>query len=182
MIRRHETPRGRKKGYIYIYIYIHIYLLLLLLSIYLYIYIYIIYISIYMCIYVYTPFDSTAHFDSTFTELCEIMGDRPTRRGFCDGVISVVSLIDRVFMNLLPSELLSRNAGVCVWDDLNNVDILSDHSPVLFNLGRVAKGGVNKGEVPRWVADRSDFPDIVGEQFERSMTCLVEDPFDRLHR
>ena len=55
----------------------------------------------------------SAHFDSTFTEMCEIMVDRPTRRGFNNGVISVVSRIDRVFMNPLPSELLSRNAGVC---------------------------------------------------------------------
>ena len=56
----------------------------------------------------------SAHFDSTFAELCEIMGDRPTRMGFNDGVISVVSRIDRVFMNLLPGELPSRNAGVCM--------------------------------------------------------------------
>ena len=92
-----------------------------------------------------TPTDEgiSAHFDNTFTELCEIMGDRPTRRGFCDGVISVVPWIGRAFMNLLPSELLSRNAGACVLDDLNNVDLLSDHSPVLFGLGRVAKNGVN---------------------------------------
>ena len=40
----------------------------------------------------------------------------------------------------------------------------------------------NRGEVLRWVADRSDFLDIVGEQFERSMTCLVEEPFDKLLR
>ena len=85
-------------------------------------------------------------------------------------------------MNPLPSELLSRSAGVCVLDDLNNVDLLSDHSPVFVSLGRVAKGGVNRGGVPRWVADRSDFPGIVGEQFGRSMTGLVEEPFDRLHR
>ena len=38
----------------------------------------------------------SAPFKSTFTELCEITGDRPTRRGFNDGVISVVSRIDRV--------------------------------------------------------------------------------------
>ena len=85
-------------------------------------------------------------------------------------------------MNPLPSELLSRNAGVCVLDDLNNVDLLSDHSPVLFSLGRVAKSCGNRGGVPRWVADRSDFLDIVSGQFERSMTCLVEEPFDRLQR
>ena len=66
----------------------------------------------------------SAHFVNTFTELCEIMGDRPTRRGFVDGALSVVSRIDRVFMNLLPSELLSRNAGVCVLDDLYNADLL----------------------------------------------------------
>ena len=41
---------------------------------------------------------------------------------------------------------------------------------------------IRMGGVPRSVADRSDFPDIVGEQFERSMTCLVEEPFDRPHR
>ena len=124
----------------------------------------------------------SAHFDNTLTELCEVMGDRPTRRGFIDGVLSVVSRIDRVFMNLLPSELLSRNAGVCVLDDLDNVDLLTGHYPVLFSLGRVAKSGGNLGGVLRWVADRSGFPDIVGEQFERSMTCLVEEPFGRLHR
>ena len=122
----------------------------------------------------------SAHFDNI--ELCEIMGDRPRRRGFCDGVTSVVSRIDRVFMNLLPGELLSRNAGVCVLDDLNNVDLLSDHSPVLFSLGRVAESGVDMGGVPRWVADRSGFLDIVGEQFERGMASFVEEPFDRLHR
>ena len=124
----------------------------------------------------------SAHVDNTFTELCEVMGDRPTRRGFVDGVLSVVSRIDRVFMNLLPNELLSRNAGVCVLDDLNNADLLSDRSPVLVSLGRVARNGRSLGGVPHWVADRDDFPDIVGEQFERSMTCLVEEPFDRLHR
>ena len=124
----------------------------------------------------------SAHFDSTFTELCEILGDRPTRRGFVDGVLSVVSRTDRVFMNLLPSELLSRSAGVCVLDDLNSADLLSDRSPVLFSLGRVAEKNGGGGGVPRWVADRSDFPDIVCEQFERSMTCLVEEPFDRLRR
>ena len=82
-------------------------------------------------------------------------------------------------MNLLPSELLSRSAGVCVLDDLNNADLLSDHSPVLF---RVAKNCGNRGGVPRCVADRSDFPDIVSGQFERSMTCLVEGLFDRLQK
>ena len=85
-------------------------------------------------------------------------------------------------MNLLPSELLSRSAGVCVLDDLGSADFLSDHSPVLSNLGRVAKKSGNSGGVPRWVADRSGFPDIVCEQFERSMTCLVGEPFDRLRR
>ena len=70
----------------------------------------------------------SAHFDSTFTELCEVMGDRPTRRGFNNGIISVASRIDRVFMNLVPSELLSRNAGVCVLDDLNNIDHFSFYS------------------------------------------------------
>ena len=124
----------------------------------------------------------SAHFDSTFTELCEIMGDRPTRRGFNDGVISVVSQIDRVFMNLLPSELLSRSAGVCVLDDLNNADLLSDHSPVYFYLGRVPKSSGSRGGVPRWVSDRFDFPDIVGEQFERNTISLVEEPFDKLVR
>ena len=90
------------------------------------------------------------------TELCEVIGDRPARRGF----ISVVCRIGRVFMNRLPSELLSRNAGVCVLGDLNNIDPLSDHSPVLFALGGVPKGGGSRGGVPRWVADRSDFPDL----------------------
>ena len=85
-------------------------------------------------------------------------------------------------MNFLPSELLSRNAGVCVLDDLNNVDLLSDHSPVLFSLGRVAKSCGNRGGVLRWVADRTGFPDIVNEQLGRSMTCLVEEPFGRLRR
>ena len=85
-------------------------------------------------------------------------------------------------MNLLLSGLLSRNAGVCVLDDLNNADLLSDHSPILFSLGGIAKSCGNRGGVPRWVADRSDFPDIVSEQFERSMTCLVGELFDRLQR
>ena len=67
-------------------------------------------------------------------------------------------------------------------DDLSNADLLSDHSPVLFSLGRVAKRNGGGGGVPRWVADRADFPDIVCEQFERSMACLVEEPFDRLRR
>ena len=124
----------------------------------------------------------SAHFDDTFDELCEIASDRPTRRGFVDGVLSVVSRIDRLFMNLLPSELLSRGAGVCVLDDLNCAELLSDHSPVLLSLGRVAGRGRGGGGVPRWVADRSDFPGIVHEQFERSMTCLVGEPFDRLRR
>ena len=83
----------------------------------------------------------SAHFDSTFAELCEFMGDRPTRRGFNNGVISVVSRIGQVFMSLLPSELLSRNAGVFVLDDLNDIDLLSDHSPVLLTLSRASKGG-----------------------------------------
>ena len=65
---------------------------------------------------------------------------------------------------------------------MNNVGLLSDHPPVLFSLGRVAWSGVNLGGVPRWVADRADFPDIVGGQFERSMICLVEEPFGKLHR
>ena len=87
----------------------------------------------------------SAHFDDTFNGLCEIASDRPTRRGFVDGVISVVSRIDRLFMNLLPSELLSRNAAVCVLDDLNCADLLSDHSPVLLSLGRVAARGSGGG-------------------------------------
>ena len=87
----------------------------------------------------------SAHFDDTFDELCEIASDRPTRRGFVDGVLSVVSRIDRLFMNLLPSELLSRSAGVCVLDDLNCADLLSDHSPVLLSLGRVAARGRSGG-------------------------------------
>ena len=29
----------------------------------------------------------SAHFDSAFTELCEIVGGRPTRRGFVDVVL-----------------------------------------------------------------------------------------------
>ena len=124
----------------------------------------------------------SAHFDDTFDELCGIAGDRATGRGFVNGVLSVVSRIDRLFMNLLPGELLSRGAGVCVLDDLNNAGLLSDHSPVLLSLGRVAAKGSGGGGVPRWIADRSDFPDIVSEQFERSMTCLVEEPFDRLQR
>ena len=124
----------------------------------------------------------SAHFDSTFTGLCEIMGDQPTRRGFVDGVLSVVSRIDRVFMNLLPSELLCRSAGVCVLDDLSSADLLSDHPPVFVSLGRVAKKSGGGGGVPRWVADRSDFIGIVCAQFERSMACLVEEPFDRLRR
>ena len=124
----------------------------------------------------------SAHFDCTFTELCEVMGDRPTRRGFVDGALSVVSRIDRVFMNLLPGELLSRGAGVCVLDDLSSADLLSDHSPVLLSFGRVAKRNGGGGGVLRWVADRSDFPDIVCGQFGRSMTCLVEEPFGRLRR
>ena len=102
-----------------------------------------------------------AHFDDTFDDLCEVASDRPTRRGFVDGVLSVVSRINRFFMNLLPSELLSRSAGVCVLDDLNNADLLSDHPPVLLCLGGVAARGGGGGGVPRWVADRSDFPDIV---------------------
>ena len=114
--------------------------------------------------------------------MCEILGDRPTRRGFNNGVICVVSRIDRVFMNLLPSELLSRNAWVCVLDDLSDVDLLSDHSPVLFSLGSVTKGAIGKGWVLRWVADRSGFLDIVSEQFGRSMTCLVDEPFGKLLR
>ena len=56
----------------------------------------------------------SVHFDSAFIELCEILGDRPTRRGFDNEVLSVVSRIDRVVMDFIPSELLSRNAGVCV--------------------------------------------------------------------
>ena len=56
----------------------------------------------------------SAHLKSTFNELCEIVGDRPTRRGYVDGVLSAVSRKDRVFMNLLPSELLSRSAGARV--------------------------------------------------------------------
>ena len=82
-------------------------------------------------------------------------------------------------MNLLPGGLLSRNAGVSVLDDLNDIDLLSDHSPICLTLGGVSRGGDNRGGVPRWVADRSDFLDIVGEQFERSMTCLVGEPFDK---
>lgn len=125
----------------------------------------------------------SAHFDSTFTELGEVLGGRPTRRGFNNRVISVVSRTDRVFMNLLPSELLSRIAGVCVLDDLNSVDLLCDHSPVFFcSLGGVSKGGKGKGGVLRWVAERLGFPGIVNEQFENSMTCLVEEPFDKLLR
>ena len=124
----------------------------------------------------------SAHFDNVFPELCEILGDRPTRRGFINGVLSVVSRIDRVFMNMLPSELLSRNASVCVLDDLNCIDLLSDHSPVLFSVGAVSRGGRCRGGVPGWVAERHDFPEHVSEQFERSMTCLVEEPFDRLRR
>jgi len=44
-------------------------------------------------------------------------------------------------MNLLPSELLNRNVGVCVLDDLDGVDLLSDHSPVLLSVGAVSRGG-----------------------------------------
>ena len=85
-------------------------------------------------------------------------------------------------MNLLPSELLSRSAGVCVLDDLDNVDLLSDHSLVFSNLGRMSRGGGGRGGVPRWVADRSDFPDFVSGQFERGMTCLIEEPSGKLLR
>ena len=46
----------------------------------------------------------------------------------------------------------------------------------------MSQGTGGRGGVPRWVADRSGFPDIVSGQFERSMTCLVEEPFDKLLR
>ena len=36
--------------------------------------------------------------------------------------------------------------------------------------------------MPRWVAEGFDFPDIVNEHFEKSMTCLVEEPFGKLLR
>lgn len=51
----------------------------------------------------------------------------------------------------LSSELLSRNAGVCVSDDLNNVDLRSDHSPVLLSVGAVSRGGRGRGGGGSWV-------------------------------
>ena len=59
------------------------------------------------------------------------------------------------------------------WTTLNSAGLLSDHSPALFSLGRVAKKNDGGGGVPRWVADRSDFPDIVCEQFERSICIYI---------
>lgn len=38
------------------------------------------------------------------------------------------------------------------------------------------------GGVPGWVADRPDLPAITNEQLGRSVTCLVEEPFERLRR
>ena len=84
-------------------------------------------------------------------------------------------------MNLLPSELLSRSAGVCALDGLDSVDLLSGRSSVfVVLLSVVCRRVKGKGGVPRWVAERLDFPGIGNQQFQKSMTCLVEGPFGKL--
>ena len=122
----------------------------------------------------------SGHFDDVFWGMCEVAGDRPTRRGLSAGTLSTLSRIDRLFLNMLPSELVERGANVCVLDDLSNEGLLSDHSPILLSLGCLSLSVGRPCGVPCWVSSRSDFPALVSEVFDRSGAAFGEGPFDRL--
>ena len=112
-----------------------------------------------------------SYLDSCFEELTEVVGDRPSRRGTCDGEVTIVSRIDRLFLSMLPKELVERSSCVYVLGDLVEEDGMSDHVLVLLSIGRATVGVGGAGSVPGWVAKLAAFLDPVREQYERIESC-----------
>ena len=113
----------------------------------------------------------SSFFDGRFEELNEVIGDRPTRRGTCDGEVTTVSRIDRLFVSMLPSELVERNSCLYVLGELVEEDGMSDHVPILLSIGRARVGVGGAGSVLGWVASLPSSPDLVREQYERIESC-----------
>ena len=122
-------------------------------------------------------------FDDCFEELTEVIGDRPARRGTCDGEVTTVSRIDRLFVGVLPSELGERNSCLYVLGDLVEEDGMSDHVPILLSIGKARVGVGGAGSVLGWVASLPSFPELVREQYERIESCRGGNgPKDHLRR
>ena len=127
--------------------------------------------------------DISSFFDGCFGELTEVIGDRATRRGTCDGEVTTVSRIDRLFVSMLPSGLVERTSCLYVLGDLVEEDGMSDHVLILLPIGRdrVRVGGA--GSVPGWVASLPSFPGLVREQYKRMEACRGGNgPKDHLRR
>eukprot|EP00972_Heterocapsa_arctica_P070857 10468012-Heterocapsa_arctica.AAC.1 len=60
-----------------------------------------------------------------------------------DGSMDTVSRIDRVFCNLLPSDLEARGASSTVLGKLADPNSLSDHIPITLMIG-IKKGRSRK--------------------------------------
>ena len=99
------------------------------------------------------------------------VGDRPTRRGTCDGEITIVSGIGRLFVSMLPNELVERSSCLYVLGDLVEEDGMSDHVPVLLSIGKARVGVGGAGGVPGWVAKLLSFPELAKEQYGRIEIC-----------
>ena len=110
-------------------------------------------------------------FDNCFGELTEVVGDRPARRGTCDGEVTTVSRIGKLFMSMLPNELVGRISCAYVLGDLVEEDGMSDHALVLLSIGRARVGVGGAGSVLGRVAKLVAFPDLVRGQYERIESC-----------
>eukprot|EP00972_Heterocapsa_arctica_P076058 11217174-Heterocapsa_arctica.AAC.1 len=89
--------------------------------------------------------------------MIEVASDRHTRKQTRDGIIDIISRIDRWFCNLLLSDLESRGASSTELGKLADPDSLSDHISIILMIGAKRKSTKKRG-VPKWIASHSLYP------------------------